>query len=73
MNSDEIKIEKVGTTSVIFVKGVKGDGTMENPGRDVTQFYTPSGIFVGEILSTDCNHIDCAVCNFFCKNQMTQG
>lgn len=71
--NDKIKIEKVGTTSVIFVKGVKGDGTRENPAREIMQFYLPSGAFVGEILITGCNHIDCTVSNFFCKNQMTQG
>lgn len=49
MNDDKIKIEKVGTTSVIFVKGVKGDGTRENPAREIIQFYLPSGTFIGEI------------------------
>lgn len=46
---DKIKIEKVGTTSLIFVNGVVGDGTKENPAREVTRFYLPSGTLVGEI------------------------
>lgn len=49
MNNNKIKIEKVGTTSVIFVKGVKGDGTRENPAGEIVQFYLPSGTFIGEI------------------------
>ncbi len=69
MNDDKIKIEKVGTTLLIFVKGIVGDGTKENPAKDVTRFYTPSGNFVGEILgTTGCNHIDGTIRNFFCKN-----
>jgi len=53
MNDGKIKIENVGTTSVIFVKGVKGDGTRENPAREIFQFYLPSGTFIGELLSVN--------------------
>ena len=72
MSQDAMKIEKVGTTSLIFVNGIVGDVTKENPAREVTRFYLPSGTFVGEVLiTTGSEHISSTVYNFFCKNQMT--
>ena len=59
-----MKIEKVGTTSLIFVNGIVGDGTKENPAREVTKFYLPSGTFVGDIVNltaTDLNNSTHAV------------
>lgn len=43
------RLREVGMVSVICCRVLEGDGTTENPAREVYKFYLPSGKEIGEV------------------------
>lgn len=44
-----MEISKVGTSTIIFIKMVVGDGAKGNPVRETYKFYLPNGVLIGEL------------------------
>ena len=66
-----MKIERAQLETVISIKVLKGDGTLENPVRAMRLYFLPNGTFIGEVDESSARLELDVITDFFRKNQVT--